>query len=179
MKIHYEISGKGPIALLFIHGWMGNCRWWDAQRDYFQDRYTFLQMDLPGHGKSDFLQDGYSSSKYADAIASVASNIKDKNVVLVGHSMSGAYVLEAFAKIPKVKSIVIVDTLKDFGQLPTLEQAEAMMFTPYRSDFENTVRHMLPKFLFGPETPDHVKDRLIQEFLNTTSDHAIDRKSVV
>jgi pimeloyl-ACP methyl ester carboxylesterase len=30
--IYYEVTSDADTALVFVHGWMGNVRWWDAQR---------------------------------------------------------------------------------------------------------------------------------------------------
>jgi len=34
IPIHSSATGTGPV-LVFVHGWMGNVRWWDEQRDTF------------------------------------------------------------------------------------------------------------------------------------------------
>ncbi|MBA2404675.1 MAG: alpha/beta hydrolase [Bdellovibrionales bacterium] len=70
-------------------------------------------MDLSGHGESGKTRIEYSSKLYADDIVAVANSLTAKNVILVGHSMSGSYVLEAAQFISNLKSIVVVDTLKN------------------------------------------------------------------
>ncbi len=52
VPLHAEMSGSGKTALLFVHGWLGSSRWWDAQRDAFTSDYTVVQVDLAGHGAS-------------------------------------------------------------------------------------------------------------------------------
>src|SRR4051794_32667704 len=113
INIHYQITETKPIAIIFVHGWLGNAKWWDRQRSYFEDKYTVVQIDLPGNGKSEASRINWSSTQYAADIKAVADNIAPQNIILVGHSMSGAYVLEASLIIPKVKAIILVDTLKN------------------------------------------------------------------
>lgn len=57
--------------------------------------------------------------------------------------MSGFYVLEASQGLPKVKALVLVDTLKNLDQIFTPQQAEELMFQHYRKDFANAVTMIL------------------------------------
>lgn len=171
-KIHFEVTGKGSTALVFVHGWQGNNTWWNAQRDHFSKKYMIAQMDLPGHGQSEGLTE-YSSTKYAEAIKYVVDNVSAQEVILVGHSMSGAYVLEASLMIQKVKALIIVDTLKNLDEVFTPELAEKYMYSEYRKDFKHAIYNIMPQYLFSSDTPFVVKARLQQEFLSTSADHAI------
>lgn len=172
VKIHYETAGAGKTALVFVHGWLGNCRWWDAQRDYFSDRYIVVQMDLGGHGKSGDRAHP-SAERYAEDIRAVAEAVGCERMILVGHSMSGAYMLEASRSLPKVRALVAVDTLKNLDQVLTAQQAEEFMFQHYRKDYRDAVENMLPKFLFSSATPRDVRERLTKEFLSVEADRAI------
>lgn len=172
-KIHYKESGNGNTSLIFIHGWLGNTEWWADQQDFFQDQYHIVQMDLAGHGKSDSSRLEWTSAGYSDDIKAVADAFHSQKIILVGHSMSGAYVLEAALKIKNVKAVILIDTLKDLDESFTEEQAEQVMFTHYRQDFKNAVQNILPQYLFAEKTPAQVKERLQQEFLQNTPDMAI------
>ncbi|KPE51854.1 alpha/beta fold hydrolase [Chryseobacterium indologenes] len=172
-KIYYHESGSGNPSIIFIHGWLGNSEWWKDQLDYFKDQYHMVIMDLAGHGKSDTSRQDWTSTRYADDIKAVADSISSSEIILVGHSMSGAYVLEAALKIPKVKSLILVDTLKDLDEYFSEEQAEQFLFTHYRSDFKNAVENILPQYLFAEKTPVAVKERLQSEFLQNEPETAI------
>lgn len=163
-QIHYEISGQGDTALFFAHGWLGSARWWDAQRDHFSSKYLVVQVDMAGHGKSTKTRTHWSAQRYAQDLSAVADQIDAKEIVLIGHSMSGAYAIEAFPLISKIIKIVLVDTLKDLGQLVSPEQTNRM-FAMYRKDFKNTVQTVLPQYLFTDSTPTHVRERILSEFL--------------
>src|SRR5512135_1496385 len=90
LRVHYEVTGTGETALVFVHGWLGNGGWWNAQRGAFRDRYTVVQVDLPGHGASDTTRASWSAAQYADDIKAVADQLTARAIVLIGHSMSGA-----------------------------------------------------------------------------------------
>ncbi|ROI01208.1 alpha/beta hydrolase [Chryseobacterium sp. G0240] len=172
-KIHYQESGKGKTSLIFVHGWLGNAEWWNDQQKYFEDRYHIVSIDLAGHGKSDTTRKTWSSELYANDIKAVADAVDSSEIILVGHSMSGAYVLEAALKIPAIKAIILIDTLKDLDESFTEEQAEEVMFTHYRNNFKDAVKNFLPQYLFAEQTPPAVKERLQREFLQNEAETAI------
>ncbi|WP_250253831.1 alpha/beta hydrolase [Chryseobacterium sp. Marseille-Q3244] len=171
-KIHYKESGNGNTAIILIHGWLGNTEWWDEQQKFLAPNYHIIQMDLAGHGKSDSASENWNSSRYADDIKAVADAVEAREIILVGHSMSGAYVLEASLKTPKVKALVLIDTLKDLDESFTEEQVEEIL-SMYRSDFKYAVENILPQYLFAEQTPPAVKERLQQEFLQNEPEKAI------
>ncbi len=172
-KIHYEVTGKGRIGLLFVHGWMGSGRWWDSQRDYFFEKYQIIQIDLAGHGKSEKIRREWSVHAYAQDIKSVANNLDVDKIVLVGHSMSGSNVIEAFPLVKKAKAIILVDTLKNLDQaLMPIEQTK-QIFSMYRQDFKNAIENILPQYLFVKSSPHQIVSQLKSEFLQNNVEHAI------
>ncbi len=163
-SLSLEVCGGGETALLFIHGWLGNKSWWSEQMKAFQDKYLVAAMDLAGHGESSKTRKDYSSKLYADDIVAAAKSLEAKNVILIGHSMSGAYVLEAAPQIPNLKALVVVDTLKDLDFTFTDEQINSFMDL-YDNHFAMGVESVLPQYLFVSSTPKEVVDRLKKEFL--------------
>ena len=164
LRVHYELTGTGDTALVFVHGWLGNAGWWNAQRDCFRDRYTIVQIDLPGHGTSDKTRTSWSAAQYADDIKAVTDQLTSRDIVLVGHSMSGAYVVEAAPRIARTRAVVVIDTLKNLDQLVTPDQV-AQLLGRYRSDFRAAVEEVLPQHLFSPDTPPAIRSRVQAEFL--------------
>ncbi len=171
VEIYYEVSGDAETALVFVSGWMGNVRWWDAQRDAFAADYRVVTLDLAGHGRSGRRAD-HSAQAYADDIVAVVREVAAPRVILVGHSMSGAYVTLAAPQVAGLVEIILVDTLKNLDAMPKLEMLEGM-FAAYRADFPAAVRTMLPTFLYAAGTPQAVRDRLEREFLQATGDEAV------
>ncbi len=171
-KIHYEISGRGRTALLFVHGWLGSTRWWDAQRDFFSDRYLVVQVDLAGHGQSERSRTQWSAQTYAEDIGAVGNQIDADRIVLIGHSMAGAYAVEAGPLIPKTAAIVLVDTLKNLDQLTSLQQT-GQLFDLYRKDFKSAVENVLSQYLFAKSSPVQVRSRILREFLSAEPEFAI------
>lgn len=171
VSIHAEVTGNGATALMFVHGWLGSGRWWDAQRDAFAETHTIVQIDLAGHGASGRERTYGSVEAYAEDIKAVLERVECPRVVLVGHSMSGSNVVEASLHLERVAAIVLVDTLKNLDQVPVPAEIEGMLAL-YRRDFRAAIENVVPKFLFAPTTPPEIVARLTREFLAVTGDYA-------
>ncbi|WP_430612961.1 alpha/beta fold hydrolase [Flavobacterium sp. JP2137] len=165
VNIHYTEIGKAHTTLVFVHGWLGNTNWWNSQEDFFKDSYNIVKIDLGGHGKSERSRKKWTATQYADDIKTVVNQIKSTDIILIGHSMSGAYVVQAALDLPQVKALILIDTLKDLDQVFTPEQAEQYMFHFYRNDFKSAVEEIMPSYLFVDETPVYIKEQLQSEFL--------------
>lgn len=142
-QIHYSEIGNNKITLVFVHGWLGNTNWWNEQEAYFKDRYNIVKIDLAGHGKSEKSRKNWTHEQYSHDIISVINQLNSNEIILIGHSMSGAYVSEAALNLPQIKAIILVDTLKDLDQDFTPEQAEQFMFSLYREDFKHAVENII------------------------------------
>jgi pimeloyl-ACP methyl ester carboxylesterase len=171
--IHFTVSGDGDAAIMFVHGWLGSGHWWDSQEEFFSRKYCVIKIDLAGHGKSGKERRDWTGERYADDIIAVINQIDSERIVLVGHSMAGAYVLDAALLSSKVKTIVLVDTLKDLDQLMTIQQAEEQLFAIYRTNFRDAVENLLPKFLFCDSTPEPIRKQLLKEFLGNDPEFAV------
>jgi len=163
--ISISTSGFSDTALLFVHGWLGNKHWWDKQVEAFKSDYLVATMDLAGHGDSGKSRKDYTSKLYADDIVAVAKSLPAKEVILVGHSMSGAYALEAGPHIKNLKAIVVIDTLKDLDLSFSPEQIDSIL-NLYSGDFGVCVEKVLPDYLFVETTPPAVKEKIKSEFLS-------------
>jgi sigma-B regulation protein RsbQ len=172
VRIAYERTGTAPTALVFVHGWLGSSRWWDAQRDAFASRFTVVALDLAGHGASGRERTDHSAAAYAGDIAAVVNALDAERVVLVGHSMSGAYATLAAGRLPCTAALVLVDTLKNVEQVFPAAQVEEMLAL-YRRDFRTAVERVLPEWLFAPGTPPEASARVTREFLERTGEEAV------
>lgn len=172
-SIHFKNSGNSEITLFFVHGWLGNLNWWNHQYEAFGERYQIVQMDLVGHGKSSKTRQIWSIESFAQDIQAVIEQLNLKNVVLIGHSMSGSTVVQAANNLPNIVSkIILVDTIQHVAQMPTMEQV-APLFAGLRSNFQGTIKNMVPMYMFAKTSPKDVKERIIDEFAAADPDIAI------
>lgn len=169
-RIHLELSGRGATALVFVHGWLGSARWWDAARDALQAEYTIAAVELAGHGGSGRRAQP-TIAGYADDVVAATASIEAERLVLVGHSMAGAYVVVAAERVPRTAQVVLVDTLKNLDQAIAPAEVDAMLDL-YRRDFATAVEQVLPRYLYAPTTPPAVIERLRHEFLAVPGDVA-------
>jgi pimeloyl-ACP methyl ester carboxylesterase len=105
-KVHYSSYGKGPKALVLIHGWTCDETFWASNVPGLSKQYRVLTVDLPGHGQSDPAPE-YSMDAFADAVSAVMTEAKVKRATLVGHSMGGP-VLLAFARRHREQATALV-----------------------------------------------------------------------
>jgi pimeloyl-ACP methyl ester carboxylesterase len=173
VTINFESSGGGDTAILFVHGWLGNQSWWDHARDAFSKNYQIIQMDLAGHGRSSVDRKIWSVKSYAQDIKAVVEKLSLKKVILVGHSMSGSNVIEAYHLMPeRVVRVILVDTLNDMDHLPTMKEA-APLFEGMRHNYQDTIQRAIPQYLFAKTSPKAVVEKILHEFLKVNPALAI------
>ncbi len=108
--IHKLPEPSGP-ALVFLPGLTADHRLFDRQIVFFQDKYTVLVWDAPGHAASwpfVFSFDLFDKARWLDGILSQESISAP---VIIGQSMGG-YVGQAYAQLfpEKLKGFVSIDS---------------------------------------------------------------------
>jgi len=153
VSIAYNQCGSGDTTLLFIHGWCINKEYWNDQSAYFCDRYKVVTLDLPGFGQSGKNRTDWNFEQYADDINEFIKAEKLKNVILIGHSMSGDILLLVDTKYPEsIIGIVGIDNLQSPGVKLTEVQAKQNedFFAMMDSSFSGTVEMFTKQYLFPP-----------------------------
>ena len=152
VSIHYTTEGEGSPALVFVHGWTGDTRFWDAQVKHFSPKRRVVAIDLAGHGASGKNRGEWTIAAFGQDVRAVVEKLGLKKVVLVGHSMGGSVIVEAARLMPdRVALLVPVDSLHDLGLKPTDEQREGFL-APFRQDFAANAAAFIRKFF--PEGTD-------------------------
>lgn len=149
VKVAYITKGEGEPALIFVHGWSCDKSYWENQLDEFAKSYKVVAVDLAGHGESSLNREDFTMAKFGEDVAAVVNQLKLNKVILIGHSMGGAVIVEA-AKLLKGKAIglVGVDTYQSFEDDWTKEQKEGIL-KPFTENFsvaaKGFVKSMFPK----------------------------------
>lgn len=171
VKINYLQSGSGDTTLLFLHGWCINSGYWKNQITHFSNDYNVYAMDLPGFGKS--IAEGrteWTIKEYADDVVGFVKKEKLKNVVVIGHSMSGDIMLHVAMNLPsEVIGLVGVDNFKFVGAEFSPEDMKYLenYFDALESDFTKNAPAYSEKTLFQPSTPAEVKKAVMNDIANT------------
>jgi len=149
VHIDYRVWGKGEPAVVLIHGWACDSAYWNAQIDALKSRYTVVAVNLAGHGGSEANRTDWSIGNYGEDVATVVRQLKNKQIVLVGHSMGGDVALEASRRIgDRVIGIIAVDSLKSIGLPPMRPQEIERQLEPFRKSFIEATRKYVTDELF-------------------------------
>ncbi|MCJ8155088.1 alpha/beta hydrolase [Chryseobacterium sp. SSA4.19] len=107
------VGGTGDTVMMFAHGFGCDQNMWRYIYPDFQDRYTTVLFDHVGSGNSDL--SAYSFQKYdrlegyAEDIVEIATELKIKNGIFVGHSVSSIMGIMAAGMAPDIfKTLILV-----------------------------------------------------------------------
>jgi pimeloyl-ACP methyl ester carboxylesterase len=85
----YAISGNSESVIVFLHGFLGCKEIWEDYSNRLKNDYTIICIDLPGHGKSDILNEATTMLEMAEIVYAICKNEKVTTCHMVGHSMGG------------------------------------------------------------------------------------------
>src|SRR5689334_18319705 len=110
IEISYQDSVRGK-AVVLVHAFPLSRGLWSSTIRTLSSQFTTIALDLRGFGESGFSEKTSSLEDYADDLAALLSERKQKRVVLIGCSMGG-YISFAFWRkySQMVRSLVLVDT---------------------------------------------------------------------
>ena len=118
--------GTGPADVVLVHGGGQNAHTWDTVVLHLLDRFpslNLLAVDLPGHGRSDWRDDGdYAPQTSSATLEPVLDALAPRPKLVVGMSLGGMVTIRLAATRPDlVPRAVIVDVTPSAG-----ERAQAM-----------------------------------------------------
>jgi pimeloyl-ACP methyl ester carboxylesterase len=150
VSIAYESHGNGRTAIVLIHGWSCDRRYWKGQIEYFAKDYKVVTIDLGGHGESGLGRSYWTIYSFGNDVADVIKEQKLERVVLVGHSMGGDVIADAALALPsRVAGLVLVDVYKKLGEGRPTEQIEAFI-KELSTDFPTKVQSLV-RSMFRPD----------------------------
>ena len=111
MGWHYIETGNHDLpTIVFLHGFMGSGRDWEAITSSLEDKYHCLAYDLPGHGTTDLMNIGKTLSVESTARA-IAEDVKSRGlnkIIPVGYSLGGRIALAMSVLFPEsVRALVL------------------------------------------------------------------------
>lgn len=165
VRINYQSHGKGEDALILIHGWSSNLDFWRGNAAELAKRNRVINIDLPGHGKSDKPETTYSMDYFARGVEAVMTDAGVKRGVLVGHSMGTPIARQFYRKYPeKTLAIIIVDgSLRPFADKKFAESLLAGFRGP---NFRDVGRQLFAS-MSGPSLSAELKQQIDASFMNT------------
>jgi pimeloyl-ACP methyl ester carboxylesterase len=173
VRIHYETAGTGRPARVLVHCWTCDGRFWKDVVDRFGRDRQVVTLDLAGHGRSGRSRKSYTMQAFGLDVKAVADALQLDRMVLVGHSMGGAVILEAAQALGgRVVGLVPVDTLHDVEQRNDPQEVQAFL-DQMRADFKGTVTGFGRQYWFVPTTPPAVADRVLQAATTSPPESAL------
>jgi pimeloyl-ACP methyl ester carboxylesterase len=157
IPIRYDVRGRGAPALVFVHGWSCDRRYWNAQMDHFADRYRVVAVDLAGHGQSGLGRTAWTMPSFGADVVAAVDQLGLRQMVLVGHSMGGDVIVEAAMRLSgRVTGLVWVDTYTSLGHAEPDDALEKFM-RPFHANFTEATRDFVRRLFLPTSTPELVE----------------------
>ncbi|BCL38381.1 2-succinyl-6-hydroxy-2,4-cyclohexadiene-1-carboxylate synthase [Nostoc sp. MS1] len=170
------INNSNKSVILLLHGFIGNIDEFDEAIKLLGDDFSYLRLDLPGHGKTQVLggDEYYSMEKTAQGLINLLDELKITKCFLVGYSMGGRLALYLTLHFPELFYQVVLESASP--GLPTeverLERvkrdaqiAKELARSVNKSDFASFLINWYHQPIFGnikyhPEFESMLKSRL-------------------
>lgn len=160
--ISYEVYGAGEPALVFVHGWSCDGRYWRMQTPHFSKNHRVAVLDLAGHGHSGMGRTKYTMAAFGEDVRAVAEAVGSRRAILIGHSMGGAVIAEAARLMPdRVIGLIGVDTLDNIEYELTAEELKKMT-APLEKDFQTGSRKFVEGMLL-PSTDPELREWILSD----------------
>ena len=173
VSISCRAQGMDTPAIIFVHGLACNKTHWDAQVAHFAPTHKVVTIDLAGHGESGVGRKSWTMENFAKDVSAVIEKLELDNVVLVGHSMGGAVILETEKILhDRVSALVGVDTFTYEQTYPKLPQeAVDQILTPLRANFSDAMRGLVYQLFSASANADpHLVEKVASEMATFPSE---------
>lgn len=112
-KFNYSLTrNSNKPLILFLHGFMGNIDEFDEAIKLLGDEFSYLTLDLPGHGKTQTFggDEYYTMESTAQALIELLDQLKIDKCFLVGYSMGGRLGLYLTLHFPERFLKVVIES---------------------------------------------------------------------
>ncbi|MDB5151868.1 MAG: hypothetical protein JWR54_619 [Mucilaginibacter sp.] len=179
VKIDYTDTHIGDTTLLFVHGWCINKTYWSNQVAYFKKQYRVVTIDLPGFGKSGKNRNAWNTKAFGKDVTAIVTQLKLKNVILIGHSMAGDIIVQAAKNTPEqVIGLIGVDNFKSVGVggVPSKQDSDGYKkaVDSLRHDFKKIAFEYFNQDLFYKTTSSAIKKRILNDVAHADPNIASD-----
>jgi len=160
-KFNYSITTNSnqPVILL-LHGFMGNIDEFEPAIKLLGDDFSYLTVDLPGHGKTQVLggDEYYSMGNTAQGLIDLLDELKIAKCFLVGYSMGGRLALYLTLHFPERFYQVVLESASpglptEAEQLERVKRdaqiARKLARTVAKSDFAAFLLNWYSQPIFG------------------------------
>ncbi|MCH3967741.1 MAG: alpha/beta hydrolase [Atopobiaceae bacterium] len=132
-SVNYKVSGDGPRTAVMLQGWGTTLEVYDSVASAIDSDYRFVQLDLPGFGKSDEPREPWDVDAYADFFCKFMAALDIREATLIGHSYGGRVIIKLAARedLPfTIRDIVLIDSA---GIVPEKSFSQRMRVKRYKA----------------------------------------------
>jgi sigma-B regulation protein RsbQ len=174
-----NIIGKGDNIMLFAHGFGCSQNAWKRIITSFADEYKLVLLDYVGAGKSDI--SAYDKSRYnslngyAKDIIEICDELKIKDAIFIGHSVSAMIGALVSIKHPSIfKKLIFIGPspcyINEEGYTGGFEKADVdALFELMDEDYISWAKSMAPVIIANPERPE-LADEMENNFCSTDNE---------
>jgi len=109
------MAGEGPLTMICLHGAGHTALTWSMVASLMKSRCRVIAMDIRGHGYSEVENEHEMSvSNLVEDLRALLKELLSEPVpiVLMGHSMGGAFAIHAAHEIENVVGLVVLDVVE-------------------------------------------------------------------
>jgi pimeloyl-ACP methyl ester carboxylesterase len=155
--VRYETHGTGTPALVFVHGWSCDRRYWRGQLGHFAAQHQVVAIDLAGHGESGAGRAAWTMPAFGDDVVAVVEQLGLRDIVLIGHSMGGDVIVEAALRLrERLAGLVWVDVYRTLGEPARTPERTEQFAAPFREDFVTATQDFVRETLMPTSDPELV-----------------------
>jgi sigma-B regulation protein RsbQ len=176
VRNNVRVFGNGTQPMLFAHGFGCDQNMWRFMTPHFEQDYRIVLMDYVGAGKSDLTAydpDRYGKlDGYAQDVLDVVHALTLRDVIFVGHSVSGMIgVLAANSEPDRFDRLVLIGPspryINDPPYVGGFERSDIEgLFEMMDRNFIGWANFMAPAIIKNPERPE-LGQELTESFCST------------
>jgi sigma-B regulation protein RsbQ len=172
-----KVSGQGTQPMLFAHGFGCDQNMWRFVTPAFEDDYRIILFDYVGSGKSDL--QAYSPERYGDLdgytqdVLDICAALDLKNIIFVGHSVSGVVGMLASIREPeRFERLILVGPSPRYINEPPdyvggFERADIVgLLDVMEKNYIGWANFLAPVVMKNPERPELTQE-LEESFCST------------
>jgi len=135
MEMYYELTDftnpwEEPNALVLVHGYIANSRFWFPQVPVFCREFKVITVDNRGYGRTTIPQEGFTVRTMASDLKVLLDKLKVDKAYILGHCSGGCITQQFALDYPeKVKGLVLFSTFSQALDPPLDWNSLEQMFT--------------------------------------------------
>jgi len=138
-RLHILETGKGE-PLIMVPATISELENWRTLAQFMAQWFHVYFFELPGHGKSEPFDDGFSSQKVAELISQLADELGYERFNLMGFSFGGILAMQAFKLVSdRIDRMILIAPCLGHHTLP---------FSPLRLKAIKTFNRLLSRSKF-------------------------------